>query len=112
MSSASASLLVEFYGCDSAVLNDRLRLQAVLGAWLQETLERDSYHSFVPQGVSGLLVMGSSRLVIHTWPEYGWATLDLYLRSGSNDPAGGLAELGRQLGAQSVECRRFERRAD
>ena len=38
----------------------------------------DSFHRFSPQGVSGVVVIAESHLSIHTWPEYGYAALDIF----------------------------------
>ena len=36
------------------------------------------FHSFTPQGVTGVIVISTSHISIHTWPEHGYAALDLY----------------------------------
>ena len=35
-------------------------------------------HQFAPQGVSVVAVLSESHLSIHTWPELGYAALDVY----------------------------------
>ena len=42
-------------------------------------------HPFQPQGVSGVVVLAESHISIHTWPEKGVATLDIFM-CGKADP--------------------------
>jgi len=37
-----------------------------------------TFHRFAPHGVSGAVVISESHLTIHTWPEYGYAAVDLF----------------------------------
>ena len=38
-------------------------------------------HQFKPYGVSGVVVIEESHLSVHTWPEYGYAAVDLFFCS-------------------------------
>lgn len=73
--------IIELYDCDKAVLND---LDAIQGTLLKAadlagaTIIDSRFHRFAPQGVSGVIVIAESHLSIHTWPELGYAALDLY----------------------------------
>jgi S-adenosylmethionine decarboxylase proenzyme len=42
-------------------------------------------HQFSPHGVSGMAVIAESHIAIHTWPEYGFAAVDIYSSSESAD---------------------------
>ncbi len=82
-------ILVEMYDCDPVVLNDqesvnRMMLQAaeLAGA----TIVGNVIHKFSPQGVSGVVVIAESHLSIHTWPESGYAALDLFTCGDTVDP--------------------------
>jgi S-adenosylmethionine decarboxylase proenzyme len=37
-----------------------------------------AFHTFNPHGVSGVIVIAESHLSIHTWPEYGYAAVDIF----------------------------------
>jgi S-adenosylmethionine decarboxylase len=74
-------ILCEAYGCDPEVLNDveqveRIMVEAALhaGAEIREV----AFHMFSPQGVSGVVVISESHLAIHTWPEFGYAAIDVF----------------------------------
>ena len=42
-------------------------------------------HRFAPHGVSGMAVIDESHIAIHTWPEYGFAAVDIYSSSDTAD---------------------------
>jgi S-adenosylmethionine decarboxylase len=77
-------LLGELYDCPAraAVLGAApalrdLCLRAVRDAGL--TVVGDRFHQFAPQGVTGAVLLAESHLAIHTWPERGFATIDVYV---------------------------------
>jgi len=74
-------LLVELMDCDREVLNDLdLLRDAMLTAAIKcgAVILGDSFHRFSPQGVSGVVVIAESHLSVHTWPEYGYAAVDVF----------------------------------
>ena len=55
-----------------------LCLQAVAGAGLRAVGEL--FHRFpAPGGVTGVVLLAESHLAVHTWPELGAVTLDVYV---------------------------------
>jgi len=44
------------------------------------------FHMFNPYGVSGVVVISESHLAIHTWPEYGYAAVDIFTCGSTVDP--------------------------
>ncbi|NPB07051.1 MAG: S-adenosylmethionine decarboxylase [Aquificae bacterium] len=36
------------------------------------------YHQFQPHGATGVVLLAESHISIHTWPEHGIATVDVY----------------------------------
>ena len=81
MKSLGKHLLIEFYGCDAHLLNDRRKVKQIMveSAKAAKVKIIDSkFHRFNPHGVSGVIVIAESHLSIHTWPEYGFASIDIY----------------------------------
>lgn len=81
-------LILDFWGCDAAALNDAPALEAALVRAAEAAdghILRRVVHAFAPQGVTGLLLLEESHLSIHTWPERGYAALDLFM-CGAADP--------------------------
>lgn len=74
-------VLAEVYGCSFDMLNDRAKVESIMvnaaleaGAEVREV----AFHKFSPQGVSGVVVISESHLAIHTWPERGYAAIDVF----------------------------------
>ena len=49
------------------------------------TIVGDSFHQFAPQGVTGTVLLAESHLAIHTWPEHGFVTVDVYVCNLATD---------------------------
>lgn len=82
--------LGEWYGCpagtplmiDAQALRDAC-LDAVRAVGL--TIVGDRFHQFEPQGVTGAVILAESHLAIHTWPEMGSVTVDVYVCNYTTD---------------------------
>jgi S-adenosylmethionine decarboxylase len=77
-------LLLEFHGCDPAMLSDPEGLAAACGNGdpAAAVMPNGRFHAFQPQGLSGAVVSGGTVVTVHTWPEAGFATIDLFSRMG------------------------------
>ncbi len=82
-------LIAEFYNCDRDVLDIvedveyHMKKAAIsTGA----TIVTSTFHRFLPHGVSGAVIVSESHLAIHTWPEYGYASIDLFTCGDEVDP--------------------------
>lgn len=81
MRSLGNQIVAEFYHCDRDRLDDvdfieRAMVDAarIAGA----TIVSRAFHHFSPHGVSGAVIIAESHLAVHTWPEYGYAAVDLF----------------------------------
>lgn len=73
--------LLELYGCPFDRLNDLPQLRADLRAAAEQsgaTWLGDLAQAFTPQGVTVLVLLAESHLSIHTWPEAGYAAIDVF----------------------------------
>jgi|SRR5690625_3365286 len=89
MQALGRQILVEFYDCDRDVLNSEQRIREILleGVRLSRaTIVSDTFHTFSPHGVSGAVVIAESHVAIHTWPEYGYAAVDIFTCGDTIDP--------------------------
>jgi spermidine synthase len=74
-------ILVEFMNCDPHIMNDVAAIERDMVAAAVNagaTVINSTFHHFSPYGVSGVVVIQESHLAIHTWPEYGYAAVDLF----------------------------------
>lgn len=82
-------ILAEFYNCNSNVLNNVERIEKYMGEAATEcgaTVIEKKFHMFNPYGVSGVVIISESHLAIHTWPEFGYAAVDLFTCGDECDP--------------------------
>ena len=112
MNALGRHILAEIYGCQFDILNDaekveRIMVKAALesGAEVREAV----FHKFSPQGVSGVVVISESHLAIHTWPELGYAAVDVFTCGETVDPWDACNYLTEAFKAQSVECKEILR---
>jgi S-adenosylmethionine decarboxylase len=93
--------LAEFYNCSSETLNDEKKISDIMtGAVLVSgaTIIQPFFHKFSPHGISGIIIIAESHLAIHTWPEFGFAALDIFSCSDFNY-SGALKFINKKLNA-------------
>jgi S-adenosylmethionine decarboxylase proenzyme len=98
-------VLAEFYDCNSNVLNNPALIEQVMSeaaVACGATVVQTCFHRFNPFGVSGVVVISESHLAIHTWPEYGYASVDLYTCGDKCDPLVACEYMREKLGAGDV----------
>lgn len=89
MNSLGCHILVEFSGCEASVLDDVSKIEALMIEAAEKagaTVIQSTFHHFSPIGVSGVVVIQESHLAIHTWPEYGYAAVDLFTCGDTVEP--------------------------
>lgn len=82
-------ILAEFYNCNSNVLNNVELIEKSMKDAAVEcgaTVIESKFHMFSPYGVSGVVIISESHLAIHTWPEFGYAAVDLFTCGDECDP--------------------------
>ena len=84
---AGMHLLIDLWGAsrlDSPELIDETLCAGALAAGA--TILHSHFHHFTPNGgVSGVVVLAESHISIHTWPERGFAAVDVFM-CGCCDP--------------------------
>lgn len=99
-------ILIEFYNCDKEILNDVKKVEQYMKDAAIEagaTIVQSVFHLFNPWGVSGAVVISESHLTIHTWPEYGFAAVDLFTCGDDVDPWNAFDHLCENLKAEKTE---------
>ena len=74
-------MTVEFYDCDAGILTDSGRMEEIFISSAKRsgaTVISSHFHSFMPQGVSGVVVISESHFAVHAWPEHEYAAVDLF----------------------------------
>jgi S-adenosylmethionine decarboxylase proenzyme len=70
------------------------------------TVVGDRFFQFEPQGVTGTVLLAESHLAIHTWPEEGFVTVDVYVCNYTTDNTGKAERLFAQLEAALKPARK------
>ena len=81
MNALGTHLLLELKSCNPVLLDDLPYLRNALMEAAEETgatIIGESFHQFSPQGVTGVVAIAESHLCIHTWPEFGYAAVDIF----------------------------------
>jgi len=104
--------LIEFHDCEPARLKRAREVKAALCAAVRRgggTIVKALFHNFSPYGVSGVVVITESHVTIHTWPEHGYAAVDIFSCSEKLNHQTILSTLKRALSAGRVSRKSFRR---
>ena len=104
MNALGRHFLLELKDCDRDLLNDLDKLKRLLKDAATECgaeILGDSFHRFSPQGVSGVVIIAESHLFIHTWPEHGYAAVDIFTCGTRVKPEIALQILINKLGSKN-----------
>ncbi|MEO0337999.1 MAG: adenosylmethionine decarboxylase [Bacteroidota bacterium] len=104
-------IILELYDCPETLLDNTEALRQIFCAAAEEmgaTLVTNEFHHFSPIGVSGVVIIQESHLTVHTWPEYGYAAVDVFT-CGQIDLEKGIAFLTKELQAQESAWEMLER---
>lgn len=98
-------LIADLHGC--ARLDDADHIERILrdaAAAAGATILDVRLHGFGPgQGVTGVALLAESHISIHSWPETGYAAIDLFLCGRSHDLEAALTVMVDGLSASHVE---------
>ncbi|WP_215142483.1 adenosylmethionine decarboxylase [Exiguobacterium qingdaonense] len=112
MDTMGRHIITELWECNPDKLNDidfieRLFVDAALrsGAEVREV----AFHKFAPHGVSGVVIISESHLTIHSFPEHGYASIDVFTCGDRIDPATASQYIAEGLDAKVREDVKLER---
>ena len=112
MNALGRHILAEFFECEPEILNDAQRIELYMKRAAIEcgaTIVSSTFHAFNPHGVSGVVVIAESHLAIHTWPEYGYAAVDVFTCGETVDPAVATEALKEYLRAGNIKTVQINR---
>lgn len=93
-------IVADFFGCSAKFLNNEKKIIQFLRRAAKESnstiLESTSF-KFNPQGVTAMVVLKESHISCHTYPEHGFAAVDIYTCGKSTRPTQGIQYLKRAL---------------
>ena len=96
---------------DTSILDDApFILQTIVDAAKHGgfTVLRKEFHKFKPHGVTAFALLAESHISIHTWPEHGYAGIDIFT-CGPNDPRKSLEYIKTKLKFEKLYVVEFDR---
>ena len=81
MQTLGTHLLLELWECSPEILKDLDKVRDAMvdaAKAAKATVVEVAFHEFNPFGISGMVIIAESHLSIHTWPEYGYAAVDVF----------------------------------
>jgi S-adenosylmethionine decarboxylase len=109
---AGVHLIIDLHGAKG--LNDIDLIERTLRRCVdaaRATLLHIHLHHFQPTGVSGVAVLAESHISIHTWPDAGYAALDVFM-CGKADPDACVPVLREAFEAERVDVSEILRGRD
>ena len=82
-------IIAELYNCNLEKIDDVSFVEKGMLSAADKagaTVINSTFHHFSPFGVSGVIVIQESHFSIHCWPEFGYASIDLYTCGETVDP--------------------------
>lgn len=105
-------IIAELYYCDKNLLNDLDYIRNIMINAVKEanvTVIGSKFHKFSPQGVSGFILIAESHISIHTWPEYGYAAVDIFTCGSRSMPRLALRYVAKALRARRIRFKEMKR---
>jgi S-adenosylmethionine decarboxylase len=96
-------IILEMWGCqnlDSVEVAEQALREMV--AALDVNLLDLRVYPFSPVGITGMAIVSESHLVIHTWPEYGYAAVDVFTCGAPRDPQEAVTVLRRHFQPERI----------
>ena len=105
-------LILELYDCDQFKLNDEAFVRTTITSSAKlagATLINLITHRFEPQGITGLALLAESHISIHTWPEIGYAAIDVFTCGNHTMPEEACFKLKKEFVAKKYLLKHIQR---
>lgn len=73
--------VLDFFGCSLNQLDSMKFWQKNLGKAARAAdmeILKSHFHKFEPHGITGFLLLSTSHISVHTWPEHNFAACDVF----------------------------------
>lgn len=104
--------IINFFGCKKEETNSLVFWKKILPAAIkgsQMDILNKCFYKFEPQGVTGFLLLSSSHLSVHTWPEHQYIACDMFSCSPEEETKKAVDYLIRNIHHSNVEIQRVKR---
>lgn len=107
---AGLHIIAEFWG--SKTIEDSKKIEKILIRAAKEggnTPLKVTIHKFLPQGITGVVLLAESHIAIHAWPEYDYLAIDIFTCGDKAFPEKSLEYLRKEFKPKKVEVKKIER---
>ena len=103
MKAIGRHIILEMWGCQNLESVDTAEqaLREMVVALDVNLLDLRVY-PFSPVGVTGIAIVSESHLVIHTWPEHGYAAVDIFTCGAQREPQDAVSVLRRHFKPERI----------
>ncbi len=104
--------ILELYDCDRMKINDEAFIRTSISTAAKRagaTLLNLITYRFNPQGITGLALLAESHISVHTWPEQGYAAIDVFTCGQKTLPEKACDFLRDEFGSRSSSLKSFRR---
>jgi S-adenosylmethionine decarboxylase proenzyme len=112
MKTLGTHLLIELWSCNCEKMDNLEYLENIMAHAAEvagATVLKTAFQNYNPHGVSGVVVIAESHLTIHTWPEHGYAAVDVFTCGETVDPWKAAGFLKQELEAGEFQVKDFKR---
>lgn len=105
-------ILADLWGCPLTYLEEAPRLKQILLDAAKKVgfnVVGESCYQFKPTGATAVLLLESSHICAHSWPEHNFVALDIYSCSGEMKAKQAMEYLVQVLKPKEVKVREVER---
>lgn len=74
-------IVADFYGIERDIISKVMPVKKILKEAIEKaklSIVGSRFFQFNPHGVTGIFLLKESHISIHTWPEYGYAAIDIF----------------------------------
>lgn len=98
--------------CSSTKINDIKIIKSLIHDIthsINHHVVSEIYHQFEPIGITGIAIISASHIAIHTWPEYGYISIDVFSCSELKETEKILTVLKKTLDTKNIKYRCLSR---
>lgn len=104
--------LLEFFGCAKEQLDSLPFWRKLLSRSIADsgiTVLNKHFYRFSPHGITGYLLLSASHISIHTWPEFGYVTCDIFSCGGEDEAKVIVKQIKDNLTHKKMRTRKLKR---
>ncbi len=107
---AGIHLIAEFW--NGKIIDDSKKIEGILIGAAKEakcTPLKAVVHKFLPQGITGVVLLSESHIALHSWPEINYLAIDIFTCGDKMMPYQAFKYLKKEFQPKRVEIKEIKR---